>query len=112
MACLYANENFPLDAVDALRNLGHDVLTTADTGRAGQALPDEDVLAFATAAERAVVTFNRRDFIRLHAAVPDHAGIIVCTVDAAFVDLADRIHAALATVPDLRRQLVRVNRPA
>jgi len=47
MARLYANENFPLPAVEELRRLGHDVLTSYESGRAGQAVPDEDVLAFA-----------------------------------------------------------------
>ena len=32
MAQLYANENFPLSAVVALRRFGHDALTTADKG--------------------------------------------------------------------------------
>jgi hypothetical protein len=49
MARLYANENFPQPAVDALHELGHDVLTTLDSGKAGQAISYEDVLAFATA---------------------------------------------------------------
>jgi hypothetical protein len=31
-ARLYSNENFPLPAVEALRQLGHDVLTTRDVG--------------------------------------------------------------------------------
>lgn len=110
MARLYSNENFPLDAVRALRRLGHDVMTTADSGRAGQAVPDEDVLAFAVGADRAVITFDRRDFIRLHAIYPEHAGIVVCTADAAFEDLAGRVHAALVNVTDLRGRLIRVYR--
>ncbi len=110
MALLYANENFPLESVIALRRLGHDVLTTQDAGRAGQAVPDPDVLAFANDQDRAVLTFNRRDFIRLHAARPDHAGIIVCTVDADFATLARNVHDALAAAADVRGQLVRVYR--
>jgi hypothetical protein len=43
MARLYANENFPLPAVEALRGLGHDILTTYESGNAGIALPDEQV---------------------------------------------------------------------
>jgi predicted nucleic acid-binding protein len=84
MVALYANENFPRQVVEALRALGHDVLTTAEAGNAGRALPDAEVLAFAREAGRAVVTLNRRDFIRLHAAVAEHAGIVVCTQDADF----------------------------
>ena len=52
MARLYANENFPLPAVEALRTFGHDILTTYESGRAGVALPDEEVLAFAVAERR------------------------------------------------------------
>jgi len=56
MARLYTNENFPVPVAEELRRLGHDVLTIQDTGRAGQAVPDESVLAFASAERRAVVT--------------------------------------------------------
>src|SRR4051794_29506535 len=82
LARIYANENFPRQVVEALRTLGHDVLTTADAGKAGQAIPDEEVLQFATLELRILVTLNRRDFIRLHRERSDHSGIIVCTVDS------------------------------
>ena len=39
MARLYANENFPLQAVEELRQLGHDVLTTQETGSIGRLRP-------------------------------------------------------------------------
>jgi hypothetical protein len=55
------------------------VLTALEAGQANQAIPDEPVLAFATAARRAVLTHNRRHFIRLHRRAPTHAGILVCT---------------------------------
>lgn len=48
MARLYANENFPRQVAEELRNLGHDVLTVQETGKADQSLPDQEVLAFAT----------------------------------------------------------------
>jgi hypothetical protein len=54
MARCYANENFPLPTVEVLRHVGHDVLTTADSSRAGQAMPDADVLAVAVAEQREV----------------------------------------------------------
>ena len=47
MAAIYSNENFPLPAVQELRRLGHDVLTIQETGEAGNALPDDAVLAVA-----------------------------------------------------------------
>ena len=65
MARLYANENFPLPVVEELRRLGHDVLTIHETRRAGQQVPDDEVLASATADGRAVLTLNRRHFITL-----------------------------------------------
>jgi hypothetical protein len=112
VARLYANENFPLQAVEELRLLGHDVLTTRQAGNAGQAKPDDRVLAFATGQGRALVTLNRKHFIRLHHFDADHAGIIACTFDANFVALAHRIDAAIAGQPSLAGQLIRVNRPA
>lgn len=45
LARLYANENFPLPVVVELRRLGHGVLTSVETGQAGQAVLDEQVLA-------------------------------------------------------------------
>jgi Domain of unknown function (DUF5615) len=101
MARCHANENFPLPAVEALRRLGHDVLTTAESGRADQALPDADVLAFAMVEQRIVVTLNRRHFIRLHHTAPAHAGIVVCTFDPDFTALAQRIHSALEAQPQM-----------
>lgn len=112
MARLYANENFPLPAVEALRELGHDVVTTAEAGKAGQAVPDVEVLGFATAEGRVLITLNRKHFIRLHAVAADHSGIVVCTFDADFRAQAERIDSALRKLPITRGRLVRVNRPA
>ena len=111
MALFYADENFPLQAVEALRALGHDVLTALDAGNANQSIPDEQVLAFATRRQRAVLTLNRREFIELHMQQSDHAGIIVCTQDADTSGQAERIHAAIADMESLHGSLIRVNRP-
>lgn len=111
MARLYANENFPLPVVLALRLLRHDVLTIQESGRADQAIPDEAVLTFAVSQERAVLTLNRRHFVRLHSAHPIHAGIIVCTFDPDFAGQAGRINAEIERHESLAGQLIRVNRP-
>ena len=111
MARFYSNENFPLPVVERLRTLGHDVLTIQETGRADQALPDKDVLEFATKENRAVLTLNRLHFIRLHRAHPKHAGIVVCTFDPHFAAQAERIHQAVSPQESLTGQLIRVNRP-
>lgn len=111
MARLYSDENFPLPVVYELRRLGHDVLTAQEAGQALQAIPDEDVLAHARTEHRIVVTLNRKHFVRLHAAVPRHPGIVVCTYDPDFPRQAHRIHAALESELDLSGKLLRVNRP-
>jgi hypothetical protein len=111
MARLYANENFPLPVVTELRRLGHDVLTVRESGKANRAVSDTEVLEFARAERRAVLTLNRRHFIALHASMPSHVGIVVCTVDADFSGQAQRINSSLILHADLSGQLVRVNRP-
>ena len=111
MARLYADENFPQPAVERLRELGHDVLTVQDAGKAQQKLPDEAVLADAYADGRAVVTHNRKDFRHLYATLPDHEGIIACSEDLDFIGLADRIHAAITALQKLSGQFMRIVRP-
>ena len=110
MARLYSNENFPLPVVEKLRALGHDVLTIQETGKADQALPDKEVMAFAARERRAVLTLNRLHFIRLHRQQPAHEGIIVCKFDPNFEAQAERIHKAIAGHATLAGQLLRVNR--
>jgi len=112
MARLYADENFPLPVVVELRRLGHDVLTAPEAGKADQAIEDAEVLAFATEQNRAVLTLNRKHFVRLHAEQRPHAGIVVCTFDADFPRQAQNVHQALTAQSDLVDQLVRVNRPS
>jgi predicted nuclease of predicted toxin-antitoxin system len=112
VARFLADENFPLPVVEELRRLGHDVVTVADVGKTGQSLPDEAILLLATADVRTLLTLNRKHFIRLHASLAHHAGIIVCTLDLDFAGQARRIHAAIAPLTTLAGCLVRVNRPA
>ena len=110
MAHLYANENFPREVVEGLRARGHDVLTTHESGRANQGIEDDAVLRFATGSGRCVVTINRKDFIRLHRTLADHAGIIVCTENRDYALFADRIDEAIRIAGPLHGQLVRVVR--
>lgn len=111
MARLYSNENFPLPVVEELRRFGHDVLTIQETGKAGQAVPDEAVLEFAVNTKRILLTINRKHFIRLHKERPHHPGLIVCTFDPDFMGQAGRIHTVIEKDADLSGQLIRVNRP-
>ena len=112
MASLYTNENFPLPAAEELRRLGHDVMTVQESGLGGQATTDDEVLRFATRQQRVLVTLNRAHFVRLHAADPGHAGIIVCTADRDFLALAARIDAVLRAQGPLEGRLARVQRPS
>lgn len=111
MARLYANENFPFPVVEEVRRRSHDAVTVAETGRSNQNMSDDQVLEFAISDERAVLTFNRKHFFRLHRQRPDHRGIVACTYDPDFLALAERIDAALAGTTGLVGQLIRVNRP-
>ena len=67
------------DLVAALRSRGITVITTIDVGLTGKS--DEEQLAFATAHECVLYTFNVADFYRLHThwniAGRDHAGMIL-----------------------------------
>jgi predicted nuclease of predicted toxin-antitoxin system len=111
VARFYADEQFPKRVVQLLRDLGHDVLTVQEAGRANLKIPDEEVLAFAVRIDRAVLTLNRRDFFRLHRSQPDHAGIVACKDDDDKERMAARINEAISTVDSLRGQLIRVVRP-
>lgn len=111
MARFYSNENFPIEVVLALRNYGHDVLTASEAGNANISIPDEQVLAYANQTERAVLTVNRWDFVRLHKEGAKHLGIIACTQDADSLGQAQRIHSAVEKEGDLRSKLLRINRP-
>jgi hypothetical protein len=111
VARLFADENFPFPVVEALRRIGHDVVTVVDVGRAGQGLTDKAILELAAADQRAVITLNRRHFVRLHAAEPDHPAIIVCSLDLDFDGQAARIDSAIRTQASLAGYLGRVNRP-
>jgi len=110
VARLYANENFPVEVVRELRALGHDVLTTHDVGRSNQGIEDDVVLRYATDNGRCFIRVNRRDFIRLHRAVPIHGGIIVCTENRDYAAFARRIDLEISGVPTLANQLLRVAR--
>jgi hypothetical protein len=112
LAHFYADENFRNPVVDALRKLGHDVLTAKEAGRAGIGIDDDTVLADAAAANRILLTQNRRDFIRRHKAGLPHRGIVVCTYDPDPERLASRVDEAVAVESAPGRWLIRVNRPS
>ena len=111
MARFYADENFPAPVTRALRELGHDVLTALEDGKANQKIADDAVLARSTEWERAVLTLNRRDFAALHAADENHGGILLLKIEADASGQAKRIQKQVETLPSLRGALIRVHRP-
>jgi predicted nuclease of predicted toxin-antitoxin system len=106
----YADEQFPKETTQSLRSLGYDVLTVQEAGRGNQKIPDDEVLAFASNCDRAVLTLNRSDFIQLHRQNSNHAGIIACTENPDFDRLALKIHEAVAQLDSLQGQLLRIYR--
>ncbi|MBF0623496.1 MAG: DUF5615 family PIN-like protein [Magnetococcales bacterium] len=110
MVTFYSNENFPRPAVNALKELGYDVVTSVESGNANRGIPDQDVLTYATKNAWAVLTMNRKDFIKLHDDNSNHHGIVVCHADPDFPRLAQRIHATIQGMNSLERQLVRIHR--
>lgn len=112
MAKLYADEHFPRKLTQLLRELGHDVLTVQEAGNADLRSPDEEVIAYAIEHQRAVITMNRRHFVRLHRELSHHYGVIVCTQDPDLIGQAKRIDSALKEYPTLDNELVRVYRPS
>lgn len=77
---LLANENFPVDAVEALRADGHDIawIRTEAPG-----LRDPEVLARAQAEERILLTFDK-DFgeLAFRSHLPASSGIILFRISA------------------------------
>jgi predicted nuclease of predicted toxin-antitoxin system len=110
MARLYADEQFPRVVVELLRPMSHNILTVQEAGKDNQKIPDEEVLAFAVSDNRAVLTLNRRHFIRLHSLQPHHFGIIVCKAEDDLARMAANINEAISSLEILTGQLIRVYR--
>lgn len=94
-----ANENFPLDAVEALRAAGHDVAWIRDES---PGIADPVVLARAVAESRILVTFDK-DFgeLAFHSELPTGSGIILFRLRAgSSADLARQVCAAIAQRQD------------
>jgi hypothetical protein len=90
----YMDQHYPGPVTEGLRRLGIDVLTAQEAGRCS--LPDPDQLAFATAEERVMVTFDA-DYLALHQAGITHAGIAWCPEQkygiGMLVQLLELLHA-------------------
>ncbi len=68
------------------------------------------MLAFAVSENRAVLTQNRRYFIRQQGLQPDDAGIIVCRGEDDLTIMAANINQAISSLETLTGQVIRVDR--
>jgi len=111
MIRFYSDENLPQDLVDALRYLGYNVLTSSEARQANQSISDAEVLKFAHAQKRVLITLNREDFISLHRQSQKHHGIFICKEDRDYVGQALKIHEfILADNRSLIGRLIRIKK--
>jgi predicted nuclease of predicted toxin-antitoxin system len=110
MHLLLADEDFDHRVVRLLREADHDVITILDLGLAGLAIPDEQIFAIAIAMNRCILTFNRKDFIKLHWNNPKHDGIIICTRNPDVEALFTKIAELLSENVQLNGRLLRIYR--
>ena len=110
MSLLFGDENFDRNVVLELRRLGHDVLTAHEAGRAICRFPMPMCSRLRHFSAHTVLTFDRRNYRRLHGQFPAHAGIITCTDDRDFAALTQRIHNRISALPSLAGQLIRVTK--
>jgi len=79
MISIYTDEDMHGQVALQLRRRGFDALSAPEAGNLG--ISDEEQLAFAIQQGRVILSFNRRDFCRMHAEYltsgRKHCGIIV-----------------------------------
>lgn len=108
---LLADEDFDFPIVLKLRELGIDIITVADLLLDNQGTPDTDIYKVATDHGRAVVTFNRKDFLRIHNQSTRHSGIIVCKRNTPVALLVQKISDLVQSTVDFSGQLHRIVQP-
>lgn len=111
MTRFYSNENFPMELVNLLQQLGYNVLTSYEAGQANQEIKDEEVLAFAHERERVVITLNREDFITLHKQGQEHSGILICKEARDYQGQVAKINEFLTNdAQPLKGRLIRIKK--
>jgi hypothetical protein len=105
---LHLNEHLSEQLAAQLRRHGFDVTSSEETGLLSE--PDERQLAFAASQQRAILTINHKDFIRLNrqylAEGLEHWGIILSTevpINVMFRRMLAMMHAVSAE--ELRNQI-------
>jgi hypothetical protein len=112
MARLYANGNFPQPVVQALRVLGHEVLTVLETGKAEQAWPDDQVLEFARQPELCFTNHESKALYPFARAATQTRRNHRLYIRPDFSSQARRNHEAIQQNSPLAGKLVRIYRSA
>jgi predicted nuclease of predicted toxin-antitoxin system len=98
---LYLNEHLSPRLASQLRQYGFDVVSTVEAGL--RTASDDDQFIYAVSQQRAIVTFNHRDFAVIHsqhmAQSKEHWGIIFSTEETLEV-LRRRLLRLLNTLTD------------
>jgi hypothetical protein len=108
---LFADEQYPIQIVNALRALGYDVETVQQhqgTSRPASGLSDDQVLAIAVQKRRAVLTLNIKHIRALHSQRPNHRGIIACKDTRDYDKRAKEIDAMIKANVPLHGKLIHV----
>ena len=99
---LYTDEDVNTALAEQLQQQGYDVLSCYAADNAGKRLSDGWQLAYAAQHERAIVTHNIADYIRLDKAWKaqqrEHWGIIIVRQDTTIGDLVRRARRHLEVV--------------
>ena len=100
---VFTDEHLFAELAAALRARAYDAESCQEAGRAGQGLTDEQQLEYAASRDRAILTFDRGDFVHLDRLWKrhdrEHAGIIVTRPVDDFGELLRRAMRHLDTYP-------------
>lgn len=108
MRLLFADEHVPIAIVDELIQRGASVLTLKELDLENEGIADDRVLEIAARYSSTVITFNRKDFIKLHRREIPHGGIILCKYNMPLDMLIDKIMDLLAAENDFSNRLFRM----
>ena len=111
MTRLFADENIPPRIVQGLQNHGVDIITTTDAQLDNRKTSDPDILAYASGVGRAVITFDRGDYKKLHQQSNAHSGIILLKQNMPLPMLIEKVAALALSQADLSGKVHRVIQP-
>lgn len=101
--CLFTDEHIFKGLARELRNRGYNAEGCHEAGRANLKISDDEQLAYATRADRALLTENVVDFLHIDiawkSAGREHAGIILVRNVGQLGELLRRVERHLNTVP-------------